>query len=210
MQMKTLLQRLALIWLSAFSLAVIAADDASLAAITAQIEQHATIRADFVQTKQMLALKRPLISSGKLLYSRDHGVLWQIQQPYRISYVLGEDKIIEIGADGVRKQRNLQDLPGMAQVGRIFRAILGGNTASLRSYFSVSGQGNREKWSIQLSPNQAQIKQFLSGLQLEGGEFLDRMRINETSGDSTLIVFSHTESIAEPDSAELRLFSGKP
>jgi len=163
-----------------------------------------------MQTKQMMALKRPLISSGKLLYSREYGVLWQIKQPYRISYVLGEDKVIEISADGTRKQRNMQDMPGMAQVGRIFRAILGGNTASLKSYFSVSAQGSREKWRLQLTPNQAQVKQFLSGLQLEGGEFLDSMRISETSGDSTLIQFSHTESVVELNAAELRLLSGKP
>ena len=178
----------------------------ALARIGAQIEQHAVVRAEFTQSKQMAAMKRPLVTSGHLVYSRQHGVLWQIEQPFRMSYVLGEDKIVEIGADGVRRERGLRDVPGLAQVGRIFRAMLGANTNALREYFDATVQGDPAKWEIELKPRQPQLAQFLSGLQLSGGRFVDSIRINEAGGDATQIRFRNSQGTGAPSDAELQLF----
>lgn len=38
----------------------------TLSQIGAQIEQNAVVRAEFVQTKQMAALKKPLVTRGQL------------------------------------------------------------------------------------------------------------------------------------------------
>lgn len=187
-----------------------AAESDTLALIGAQIEQHPIIRAEFIQTKQMAALKRPLITIGRLVYSRRHGVLWQIDQPYRISYVLGEEKIIEIGADGIRKERGLREVPGLAQIGRIFRAMLGANAVAMREYFNVAVQGDTGKWEIDLKPRQLQLAQFLTGLQLGGGRFVESIRIGEAGGDTTQIRFRNTQGAAAPSESELHLFSGEP
>ena len=42
------------------------------------LDQHAVVRADFEQSKQVAALKRPLLTSGRMVFSRQYGVLWQI------------------------------------------------------------------------------------------------------------------------------------
>lgn len=78
------------------SLQVLSAEPDTLSRIGAQMEQYPVVRAEFIQNKQMPALKRPLVTSGRLVFSRRHGVLWQIEQPYRMSYVLGEERIVEI------------------------------------------------------------------------------------------------------------------
>ena len=188
----------------------------ALARIGAQIEQHAVVRAEFTQSKQMAAMKRPLVTSGHLVYSRQHGVLWQIEQPFRMSYVLGEDKIVEIAADGVRRERGLRDVPGLAQVGRVFRAMLGANTSALREYFDATVQGDPAKWEIELKPRQPQLAQFLAGLQLSGGRFVDSIRIAEAGGDTTQIRFRNSQGASAPNDAERQLFGeslkdpGKP
>jgi predicted porin len=84
MQRKIITLALALLTVVFSSTAVSAAEVDLLNKIGHKIEQHAVIRAEFIQTKQMQALKRPLITTGKLTYSRSHGVLWQILQPYNI------------------------------------------------------------------------------------------------------------------------------
>jgi hypothetical protein len=183
-----------------------ASEPDALARIGAQIEQHAVVRAEFTQSKQMTAMKRPLVTSGRLVYSRKHGVLWQIEQPFRMSYVLGEDKIVEIGADGVRRERGLRDVPGLAQVGRVFRAMLGANTSALREYFDASVHGDPAKWEIELKPRQPQLVQFLTGLQLSGGRFVDSIQISEAGGDSTQIRFRNSQGASAPSDAELQLF----
>ena len=198
--------------IASLSLPAMAVEPDTFTRIGAQIEQHAVVRAEFTQTKQMAAMKRPLVTSGRLVFSRQYGVLWQIEQPYRMSYVLGEERIIEISADGVRRERGLRDVPGLAQVGRIFRAMLGANTAALREVFEVSVQGDIAKWDIELKPRQTQLAQFFNGMQLSGGRFVENIRINEAGGDTTQIRFRNTQGSTALSGAELLLFGepGKP
>lgn len=183
-----------------------AADTDTLAQIGAQLEQHAVIRAEFTQRKQMAAMKRPLVTSGRLVFSRQHGVLWQIEQPLRISYVLGEERIVEIGADGVRRERGIRDVPGLAQVGRIFRAMLGANSAALREQFDATVHGDSTQWEITLTPRNAQLAQFLTRLQLSGGRFVNDISIAEAGGDTTQITFRHTPGANALSNAELQHF----
>lgn len=63
------------LFLSLLSLPAISAEPDTLAQISAQMEQHPVVRAEFVQSKQMSVLKRPLVTSGHLVFSRRHGVL---------------------------------------------------------------------------------------------------------------------------------------
>lgn len=204
---------LSLLLLAAAPLHAAPADADTLARIGAQIEQHAVVRAEFTQSKQMAALKRPLVTTGRLVFSRRHGVLWQIEQPYRITYVLGEERIVEIAANGTRRERGLRDVPGMAQVGRVFRALLGANTAALGETFTVVVRGDPGKWEIDLKPRQAQLAQFLSGLYLSGGRFVEHIRIDENGGageakDSTQIRLRNAQSADAPNADELQLFGG--
>ena len=183
-----------------------AAETDTLARIGAQLEQHAVIRAEFTQHKQMAAMKRPLVTSGRLVFSRQHGVLWQIEQPLRISYVLGEERIVEIGADGVRRERGVRDVPGLAQVGRVFRAMLGANSAALREQFEATVHGDPAQWEIILTPRNAQLAQFLTRLQLSGGRFVSDISIAEAGGDTTQINFRHTQGANALSEAELQHF----
>ncbi len=176
-----------------------------LSQIGTQIEQFQVTRAEFVQTKQMAALKRPLVTSGHLTFSRQHGVLWQIEKPYRMSYVLGESRIVEIASDGARRVRETRDMPGLAQVGRVFRAMLGANSNALREYFDVAAQGTPSQWTIELTPRQSHLAQFLSGMRLSGGRFVEEIRISEASGDTTQIRLSNSQGAAALNDGEMAL-----
>ncbi len=178
----------------------------TLRQIGAQIEQHAVVRAEFVQTKQIAALKRPLVTMGRLTFSRTQGVLWQIEQPYRLSYVFSEERIVEIGSDGKRRVRETREVPGLTQIGRVFRAVLGANSDALREHFEVTAQGDPAKWAIGLKPRQTQLAQYLSGMQLSGGRFVEEIRINEAGGDGTQIRFSNSHGADALSEAEMSLF----
>ena len=190
-------------------MSALAAEPDALARISAQVEQSPVVRAEFVQSRQIAAMKRPLITSGRLLFSRQHGVLWQIEQPYRISYVLAEDRVVEIASDGSRRERGPRDVPGLAQVGRVFRAMLGTNTSALQEHFDVTAQADAQKWELILTPRQAQLAQFLSGMRLSGTRFVESISISEASGDSTQIRLRNTQGASVPSDAELLLFGSR-
>ena len=48
-----------------------------LTPLLAQIEHTQVIQAEFFQTKTLRALKRPLRTSGRLVFVRGQGVLWR-------------------------------------------------------------------------------------------------------------------------------------
>lgn len=180
-----------------------------LTRIATQLDRHAVVRAEFAQSKQISGLKRPLQTGGQIVFARQHGVLWQIDQPYKVSYILSEDKVVEIAADGTRKERLARDLPGLAQVGRVFRAMLGANTAALREYFDIQAQGATSNWSLVLTPRQAQMAQFIERLDINGGAFVNGIRIQEKGGDLTQIRFHHSSAAAELSENEQQLFAGR-
>ena len=197
-----------------------AAESSVLDQISEKISQYPVIRAEFIQTKQMQALKRPLITTGQFTYAQNDGVLWQIIQPYHISYVLGEDKIVEIDANGLRKERGLREVAGLAQVGRVFRAVLGANASALHSYFDItvpvnSEQSDAGKWQLILKPKQQQISKSLSMITLSGSQFVETIVITEASGDRTTLRFKNiqgfkkAQGVATLTESELQLF-GKP
>jgi len=187
-------------------LSALATETDALARIAAQVEQSPVVRAEFVQSRQIAAMKRPLVTSGHLLFSQQYGVLWQIEKPYRIGYVLAEDRVVEIASDGSRRERGPREVPGLAQVGRVFRAMLGTDTSALQEHFDVTAKVDAQKWELILKPRQAQLAQFLSGMQLTGARFVESVSIHEASGDSTLIQLRNTRGGNAPTDAESQLF----
>lgn len=182
-----------------------AADDLA-AQIAARIEQHPVLRASFEQEKQMAALKRPLLTAGKLTLSRQHGVLWQIERPYRMSYVLAETRIVEIDASGQRRERGGKEVPGLAQVGRVFRAMLGGKLDVLRETFEVTVSGDLQKWQVKLKPLQAAVAQYLLAMELSGSEFVEGVTLIEAGGDTTQIRFRNSSGAQALKDDERQVF----
>jgi hypothetical protein len=158
--------------------------------IASHIGQQPLLRVTFTQTKTMAALKRPLQSTGSLVYAKDAGVWWQLEQPLRVGYVLSETQVVELAADGTRKVRSAREVAGLAQMSRVFRALLGGNVAALQDIFVLETKGTEAAWEIVLTPKSAQMAQAISRITLLGGKSISSIQIQEASGDHTKIVLT--------------------
>lgn len=184
------------------------AEPAGTARIHARLSQAEAIHADFVQTKEMAAFKKPLVTRGTLVFAPREGVLWQIEQPLRLTYVLRDERMLEIGADGREQVKIARELPGIAHVARVFRALLGGQTQALDEFFDSRLSGDPDKaWSIELTPRAAQTAQFVRRIVLKGGRDLDEIRMEEASGDATHIRFTRTRTDAALSTEERQLLS---
>lgn len=203
---------LALLLAAAFHGALAAPPDAGqgarLAAIRGRLEGHDPLRAEFVQTKQMAALKRPLVINGRVLVSRADGLLWAIERPYRVTYVVRSEGIVEIGADGRRNVRMARDVPGLAQVGRVFQALLAADAAALGEYFDTAARDEAGgRWQLDLTPRQPQVAQFIRSLRISGGDYVDSVRMEEGGGDATRIEFRNSRSGGALTPEERRLMA---
>lgn len=176
---------------------------ALVAQIAAHLAQAKGVRAQFTQTQTLAAMKQPLVSTGSLLFFRERGVIWQIDAPYKATYVITDAGVAEVNAAGQRvTAHSAQGTRGVAQVSKMMRAMLGGDLSALYSQFDVDATGSGAQWRMQLKPNQPQIAQSIKGLEMNGGDYLQRLRITLANGDITQFDFTKSAAVTELSAAE--------
>jgi outer membrane lipoprotein-sorting protein len=184
------------------------AQSSALDQIRARLDAHAVVRAEFVQTRTMAALQRPQVSRGQLLVSRSEGAVWRMVEPYTVTYVLRQDSVVEIAADGTRTRRDAREAPAVARIGRIMSALVMADAAALGNDFQIEAGVTGERWHIALSPRQASIAQRLKSVRVSGREFVDSVEVEETGGDATQLQFRNHRGGANLSEDERRLFAG--
>ena len=191
---------------SAAETAQSAGNPALVSQIASHLAQAKGVRAQFTQTQTLAAMKQPLVSTGSLLFFRDRGVIWQIDTPYKATYVITDAGVAEVDANGQRvTAHSAQGTRGVAQVSKMMRAMLGGDLSALYSQFDVQAEGSAAQWRMQLTPNQPQIAQSIKGLQMNGGDYLQSLRITLANGDITKLDFAKSAAVSEPTPAERSL-----
>ncbi|MFM0394205.1 outer membrane lipoprotein carrier protein LolA [Paraburkholderia phytofirmans] len=171
--------------------------------IAAHLAQAKGVRAQFTQTQTLAAMKQPLVSTGSLLFFRERGVIWQIDTPYKATYVITDAGVAEVNANGQRvTAHSAQGTRGVAQVSKMMRAMLGGDLSALYSQFDVQAEGSAAQWRMQLTPNQPQIAQSIKGLEMHGGDYLQRLRITLANDDITQLEFTKSAAVTELTAAE--------
>ena len=184
-------------------------ESALVSQVAAQLAQARGVRAQFVQTQTLQALQKPLVSSGTLLFVRDQGAIWRIEQPTRMTYVMTDAGVTTLDANDKPMARGARNAAGVAQVSRMMRAMLAGDLSALYSQFSVNAQGNASRWQLKLTPAQPQLAQALRGLDLAGDTYVRSIRIRSANGDETRIDFTGSTRVDAPSAAE-RTLLGAP
>ncbi|MEA3127195.1 MAG: hypothetical protein QOD67_4214 [Caballeronia sp.] len=175
--------------------------------IATHLAQAKGVRAQFTQTQTLAAMKQPLVSTGSLVFFRERGVIWQIDTPYKATYVITDTGVSEVNANGQRTNTNSgSGVRGVAQVSRMMRAMLGGDLSALYAQFDVYADGSAAQWRMQLTPNQPQLAQSIKGLEMSGGEYLQALRITLANGDVTRIDFANSAAVSELPLADRTLF----
>jgi outer membrane lipoprotein-sorting protein len=183
------------------------ANTALVSQIAAHLAQAKGVRSQFTQTQTLAAMKQPLVSNGTLLFFRERGVIWQIDTPYKATYVITDAGVAQVDAGGHRVSKpGAQGTRGVAQVSKMMRAMLGGDLSALYSQFDVSAEGSAAQWRMRLTPNQPQLAQSIKGLDMSGGDYLQTLRITLANGDVTKLEFANSTAVAEPTPDERNLF----
>jgi outer membrane lipoprotein-sorting protein len=185
-----------------------AEDTALLDALSARFSKTPVVSSEFTQTRTLSALTRPVKSSGRLVYARDRGVIWQVDKPYRAMYVIDDEQIVEIDANNNRRAKSTKEAPAVAEVGRVFRSIVSGDRKTLVQYFGVAASGDASKWELRLTPKD-KVAPFLKGVTVRGGQFIDHISLTEPSGDRTDLAFERQRADPALSDADARLFAPK-
>jgi len=187
-------------WLAAVLLMVAntaMAQPFDLLQLAEQLSGPAVVRGDFVQEKHLRALPQPLTSQGQFTLSRDHGLLWLLQQPIRQDYRISADGIARRGEQGWQA---VDPQGGSTRQNQLFLAVLSGDTQALQRDFELELSGEATAWRLQMTPRGALLKQIFADIQIQGGETVTRIELHEAQGDRTLIrlLDSQTDNALTP------------
>src|SRR5207237_1202135 len=106
--------------------------------IVGRLASYPVVRAECVQERTSASLTKPVSSSGRMVFAREHGVLWQVEAPVKVALVFTASGESAGGA-------------AQAEMGRLIRAIIAGDLRELRTTFELEPRGDLERWTIRLT-----------------------------------------------------------
>lgn len=161
----------------------------SLGRVASRLVDVQVIRGRFEQTRRLSGFVNPLVSRGDFVVARGHGVLWNTSEPLRSSLLVTSDRLVVRGADGkVQQQMQADTQPAMRVMGESIIAVLRSDLRSLSARFEVSGQAiGKTRWELTLTPTDAGVRRAFARIELSGDRFVREVRLEEASGDSTVV-----------------------
>lgn len=152
--------------------------------LSEQLGKPEVVRGSFIQEKHLRALPQPLTSRGRFVLAKDHGLLWLLERPLQQDY--------RIDAQGIARRSEqgwqfVAQQSATAQQNRLFLAVLKGDSSGLRQDFELSLSGTAEAWQLDLTPRSVLLKQVFKAIVINGGELVQRIELQETQGDSTVL-----------------------
>ncbi|MGN8274183.1 outer membrane lipoprotein carrier protein LolA [Pseudomonas sp. SMV71] len=169
-----------------------------------QLARPEVIHGQFIQEKHLRALPQPLISKGRFVLAKQHGLLWLLQTPLQQDY--------RISAQGIARRDGdtWQMLPNKsagAEQNRLFLAVLQGDSSGLQRDFELSLSGEPQQWKLTLTPRSVLLKQVFNQINIDGGELVQRIELLETQGDSTVLRMQDATSAQPLSEAEQHDFT---
>jgi len=152
----------------------------------------AVVRATFVQEKRIKALRRPLVSSGDFLFSRQHGVRWQTRKPFTNTVVITQDRLTQINRHGDVETFSSSRHPMMKAMTKVFTAMLAMDPDEVPRHFRVYARTQEATWTIGLAPREAEMRKLIHAIVLQGaGSPMTQLTMFEQYGDITSFRFTY-------------------
>lgn len=149
--------------------------------------------ADFSEKKYLSVLKRPLESSGLLIYDAPDHLEQRTTLPRPQSVVL--DHGIATMHIGQRERvLRLADYPQLAPLIDSIRATLAGDRAALESVFKIDFSGTLAQWQLRLEPRDAQLAATLKRIELQGQrDTVHEVQVWQSDGDHSVMSITPRE-----------------
>lgn len=167
---------------------------------------RAVIEGRFTQTKHIAGLPQPLLSSGRFLVARGHGVEWRVEKPFTSRTVITATALIEERNGRTRRTTPREEQPALAAVSRLLLALFALDVAALDAEFHFSGQRDADGWALLLTPRHAAVATVFGKALLRGGAGIDHVRLEDARGDVTEIRFNAQTSRAALEADEAARF----
>ena len=151
------------------------------------LARHPGGRAHFVEKKTLALLDKPLVSSGELLYQPLARLEKRTLQPKAELLVLDGDTLrMERGKH--KLSLRLSEQPQVMAFVDSLRGTLTGDLKALESHYKLHLSGSRERWTLDLLPDDQAIAAFVLRITFTGsGDRVDSIQYLQADGDRSVM-----------------------
>jgi hypothetical protein len=142
---------------------------------------------DFVEQHFLAVLKRPVESSGLMIYDAPKRLEKRTKEPRPETLVLDGD-VLTVQRGGQQHVLDLKAYPAILPLIESMRATLAGDASALERVFTVDHAGSLAHWMLTLAPRDERVAKKVSKVRIEGvRDQLVTVEILEADGDRSLI-----------------------
>ncbi len=167
------------------------AAEISVETILATVEQPDALTANFTVEKRTPAVAVPLKSEGRLVLSKDRGLLWLTSSPFEDALGFSKTKSGRLDDNG---RWMVEESQAAGRALEMTQKFIAAGPQALSDHFFLSPSGTASHWQLIASPKGGTPAQFLTEILFVGDQHLKRVQIVQTDGTITRIEFSQINS----------------
>jgi outer membrane lipoprotein-sorting protein len=141
----------------------------------------------FVEQQFLSMLKRPVESYGELIYDAPNHLEKRTIEP-RPETLVVDGEVVTVQRGRRSHVLDLKAYPQILPFIESIRATLAGDRASLERLFRLQFTGSEMRWSLVLTPLEAQLAKTVAQIRIDGSrDELSRVEIRQSDGDRSLM-----------------------
>ena len=185
------------------------ASSAELEQLSQQLSPSPQAKGLFTQYRYLKVLKKPLVSHGNFVFSKQLGIVWQQQSPFSSTLILQAGRLTQIDSQG-QIQVTAQQSASASQLSQLMptllNALLSGDLPTLQQHFKLSihsTTSNDPQWQLGLIPIDPMVQKAMPRLVLTGEMHIQTLILFSDNQDRSRIEFSKLveQPLTEQDKA---------
>ena len=167
------------------------------------------IRADFAEEKKIKVLKRPLRSSGQIVFSSKLGLYRALKEPFEQEVLVTPQGLAQRDDKGKVEVIDVDKQPLAKGFIDAFLLVFSGSDRLLAEDFDLSFDGDESGWSMGFVPKKQPLSKFIASMVVTGKRgVLISLLVNEVNGDKTSTQFTNVVTDKELTSDERNRWFG--
>lgn len=180
----------------------------AFAAMRERLERQPLLRADFRQERNLQILQRPLKSSGRMVLREGDGILWRVEEPHAVTYLIRSSEMLEWDGGDTPQRTATASVPAFRLMTEMFLAALAGDPTALQEGFRAELLPADQGWRLRLSPKSEHLAGLITDLEVAGDRYVEEVHLQEAKGDAVTFYFSNFKTEpAELDATEETYFA---
>lgn len=156
-----------------------------------QFNQHTIIRADYTQERYIQGVTKPLKSNGKLIVSKQLGLIWQQLSPFLMTLKINENRMEQQIANQSPQIITAKVQPQLFEFTSLILAMFDADKKTLDQNFNYVLTQQNKQWLLTLTPKTAPLNKLFNQIKLTGYDYLSELVIDDKQNDKTIITFTN-------------------